>query len=169
MIVTAKEYTSAAEMRAAAAATHARLMKPKVKPEIRLLNAAPPPKVIPFMARKLPEWQAQKTYFDHHVVASRPILELLKTGQLELTVISKRPVLQIVEEVLSKHPGITMAMIKGIDRHRKVSLVRQTAMWEVKRQRPDKSLPEIGRWFGGRDHTTVIHAIKKIEAMRASS
>lgn len=168
MIVTAKEYTSAAEMRAAAAATHARLMKPKVKPEIRLLNAAPP-KVIPFMARKLPEWQAQRTYFDHHVVASRPILELLKTGQLELTVISKRPVLQIVEEVLARHPGITMAILKGIDRHREVCLVRQTAMWEVKRQRPDKSLPEIGRWFGGRDHTTVIHAIKKIEAMRASA
>jgi chromosomal replication initiator protein len=30
-----------------------------------------------------------------------------------------------------------------------------------------KSLPEIGRQFGGRDHTTVIHAVKKIEELRS--
>ena len=44
---------------------------------------------------------------------------------------------------------------------------RQIAMYLAKRL-TTRSLPEIGRKFGGRDHSTVIHAVKRIEALRAS-
>ena len=42
---------------------------------------------------------------------------------------------------------------------------RQIAMYLAKKLTP-RSLPEIGRVFGGRDHSTVIHAVRTIEAMR---
>ena len=42
---------------------------------------------------------------------------------------------------------------------------RQIAMYLAK-QLTSRSLPEIGRKFGGRDHTTVMHAVKKIEELR---
>jgi chromosomal replication initiator protein len=52
-------------------------------------------------------------------------------------------------------------------RERKVARPRQIAMYLSKRLTP-KSLSEIGRKFGNKDHTTIIHAIKKIEEMCAS-
>ena len=50
-------------------------------------------------------------------------------------------------------------------RSRSVARPRQIAMYLAK-SITSRSLPEIGRKFGGRDHTTVIHAVKKIEDLR---
>ena len=52
-------------------------------------------------------------------------------------------------------------------RAREVARPRQIAMYLAKQLTP-RSLPEIGRRFGGRDHTTVIHAVRQIEKLRAS-
>ena len=52
-------------------------------------------------------------------------------------------------------------------RAREVARPRQVAMYLSKQLTP-KSLPDIGRRFGGRDHTTVIHAVRQIEKLRAS-
>ena len=52
-------------------------------------------------------------------------------------------------------------------RDRAVARPRQVAMYLCK-QLTSRSLPEIGRKFGGRDHTTVIHAVRKVEELRAS-
>jgi chromosomal replication initiator protein len=49
-------------------------------------------------------------------------------------------------------------------RAREVARPRQVAMYLSKQLTP-KSLPDIGRRFGGRDHTTVLHAVRKIEAL----
>ncbi len=49
-------------------------------------------------------------------------------------------------------------------RSRSVARPRQIAMYLSKKM-TTKSLPDIGRRFSGRDHTTVIHAIKKVEAL----
>ena len=51
-------------------------------------------------------------------------------------------------------------------RNRAVARPRQAAMWLAK-QLTTRSLPDIGRRFGGRDHTTVLHAVRRIEALRA--
>ena len=53
-------------------------------------------------------------------------------------------------------------------RSRIIARPRQVAMYLAK-QLTSRSLPEIGRKFGGRDHTTVIHACKKIAALKTSS
>jgi len=50
-------------------------------------------------------------------------------------------------------------------RARAVARPRQVAMYLAK-QLTSRSLPEIGRKFGGRDHTTVMHAVKKIDELR---
>ena len=50
-------------------------------------------------------------------------------------------------------------------RAREVARPRQIAMYLAKQLTP-RSLPEIGRRFGGRDHTTVIHAVRQIERLR---
>ena len=52
-------------------------------------------------------------------------------------------------------------------RSRAVARPRQIAMY-LSKQLTTRSLPEIGRKFGGRDHTTVIHAVRKVESLRES-
>jgi chromosomal replication initiator protein len=52
-------------------------------------------------------------------------------------------------------------------RARAVARPRQVAMFLCKQMTP-RSLPEIGRKFGGRDHTTVMHAVRKIEELRSN-
>jgi len=56
---------------------------------------------------------------------------------------------------------ITVKQIKGHRRRREISLVRQVSMF-VARNKTDLSFPSIGRFYGGRDHTTVIHAHQKM-------
>ena len=51
-------------------------------------------------------------------------------------------------------------------RNRAIARPRQAAMWLAK-QLTTRSLPDIGRRFGGRDHTTVLHAVRRIEALKA--
>jgi len=74
----------------------------------------------------------------------------------------KRAVADIVSEVLKDFPGIEWDDIKGIRRHRSLIIPRQRCMYEVARQRPDISLPRIGKIFGGKDHSTICHAVKKV-------
>jgi len=52
-------------------------------------------------------------------------------------------------------------------RARAVARPRQIAMYLAK-QLTTRSLPEIGRKFGGRDHTTVMHAVRKVDELRSS-
>lgn len=74
-----------------------------------------------------------------------------------------------VEEIIRKvtdHYNIRMSDMMSPRRARSVARPRQMAMYLAKKL-TSKSLPEIGRRFGGRDHTTVIHAVKKIDELRA--
>jgi chromosomal replication initiator protein len=60
---------------------------------------------------------------------------------------------------------IPLASLKGPRRHRHVTVPRQVAMFLI-RELTDASLPHIGSIFGGRDHTTVINALKRVESLR---
>ena len=63
---------------------------------------------------------------------------------------------------------LVLIILKGSPRRaREVARPRQIAMYLAK-QLTQRSLPEIGRRFGGRDHTTVIHAVRRIEELRAA-
>lgn len=69
----------------------------------------------------------------------------------------------IQRAVLAKFPGITLADMKSQSRGAKCVAPRHLAMFLCK-EMTDKSLPDIGRRFGGRDHTTVLNAINRITA-----
>lgn len=67
-----------------------------------------------------------------------------------------------IQQVVSKFYQITLADLKGKKRVRQIVLPRQIAMY-LSREMTNNSLPKIGKEFGGKDHTTVIHAYEKIE------
>ena len=74
-----------------------------------------------------------------------------------------------IDEIQGKvadHYRIRKAEMTSARRAREVARPRQVAMYLSKQLTP-RSLPEIGRRFGGRDHTTVIHAVRQIEKLRA--
>ena len=72
-----------------------------------------------------------------------------------------------IQTQVAEHYRIRKAEMTSARRAREVARPRQVAMYLSKQLTP-KSLPDIGRRFGGRDHTTVIHAVKQIERLRAA-
>ena len=78
---------------------------------------------------------------------------------------TRRITIDEIQRAVSAHYGMRQAEMVSARRARAVARPRQIAMYLAKRLTP-RSLPEIGRRFGGRDHTTVIHAVKQIERLR---
>ncbi|MFN0217305.1 MAG: chromosomal replication initiator protein DnaA [Hyphomicrobium sp.] len=74
----------------------------------------------------------------------------------------RRIKIEDILRIISRHYGVSKGDLLSQRRHRSVVWPRQIGMWLAK-QLTARSLPEIGRRFGGRDHTTVLHAIRKIE------
>ena len=74
----------------------------------------------------------------------------------------RRIKIEEILKVISRHFGVSKNDILSERRHRSVVWPRQIGMYLAK-QLTSRSLPEIGRRFGGRDHTTVLHAIRKID------
>ncbi len=75
-----------------------------------------------------------------------------------------------IEEIIRKvadHYNLRMTDMLSPRRARSVARPRQVAMF-LSKTLTSKSLPEIGRRFGGRDHTTVIHAVRKVEELRVT-
>jgi chromosomal replication initiator protein len=66
-----------------------------------------------------------------------------------------------IQELICERFGVTMAELTGERRSQNIVYPRQVAMY-LSRELTDSSLPKIGKEFGGRDHTTVIHATSKI-------
>jgi len=69
----------------------------------------------------------------------------------------------VIQEKVAKYYHVTMAELKGKKRNKQIVMPRQIAMY-LSRELTDSSLPRIGNEFGGKDHTTVIHAYDKIAA-----
>jgi len=74
----------------------------------------------------------------------------------------KQITVEEIQLVVSQHFGLRPADLKGKKRTRVIAHPRQVAMY-LSRQLTDYSLPRLGEAFGGRDHTTVLHACDKIE------
>lgn len=73
-----------------------------------------------------------------------------------------------IREFIAHHYGIEMREFVGTKRNRKIARPRQIAMY-LSRVMTDSSLPEIGKYFGGRDHTTALHAFRTIHRMQIDS
>jgi chromosomal replication initiator protein len=78
----------------------------------------------------------------------------------------KRITVDDIQKATSEHFGLKQADLISERRNRSIARPRQAAMWLAK-QLTTRSLPDIGRRFGGRDHTTVLHAVRRIEALKA--
>jgi chromosomal replication initiator protein len=79
----------------------------------------------------------------------------------------RRVTIEEIQKQVAEHFNIRIADMHSARRARAVARPRQVAMYLAK-QLTTRSLPEIGRKFGGRDHTTVMHAVRKIEELRAT-
>jgi chromosomal replication initiator protein len=77
----------------------------------------------------------------------------------------RRVTVDQIQKTVAEHYQLKQADLISERRARVVARPRQVAMWLAK-QITTRSLPDIGRRFGGRDHTTVLHAVRRIEALK---
>ena len=92
-----------------------------------------------------------------------PLAQQLLTDLLTRTTVKPRSDEQLLVEI-AEHLGFEVEALRGKSRQRPLVQARQTAMY-VFRELTDLSYPAIARLFGGRDHTTVIHAVDKTQRM----
>jgi len=81
--------------------------------------------------------------------------------------VERRVTVDEIQKLTADHFGLKQADLLSERRTRSVARPRQVAMWLCK-QHTTRSYPDIGRRFGGRDHTTVLHAVKKVEELLTS-
>nr|WP_272211960.1 chromosomal replication initiator protein DnaA [Marinicella sp. W31]MDC2877851.1 chromosomal replication initiator protein DnaA [Marinicella sp. W31] len=84
------------------------------------------------------------------------LVHLVGTGE------PRRVRIEDIQRVVARHYCVTRQELVSNRRTRVIVKPRQIAMFLAKTMTP-RSFPEIGRRFGGRDHTTVLHAVRKIE------
>ena len=82
-----------------------------------------------------------------------------------LHVQDRRVTMDTIQKAVAERMGIKQAQLREKSNTKKVVYPRQVAMYLVK-ELTDASLPEIGRAFGGKHHTTVMHSVNKIEKQR---
>jgi len=92
--------------------------------------------------------------------AQEVLVDVLQASQRRVTI-------DEIQRRVCAHFDIRQNDMVSARRARAVARPRQIAMYLAKRLTP-RSLPEIGRKFGGRDHTTVIYAVRQIEKLRES-
>jgi chromosomal replication initiator protein len=92
---------------------------------------------------------------------------MINEGELVITpLVAKRyPKVADIQASVSQFFNIPLLEMKSARRSREYARPRQIAMYLAKQVTP-KSYPEIGRLFGNRDHTTVMHACRQIEKLR---
>ena len=139
-------------------------------------GVAVPPKVLEFLAHKiatnvrelegaLNRLIAHANLFGRAVTlegAQEVLHDVLRAHDRRLTI-------EEIQKKVAEHYNIRLSDMSSPRRARNVARPRQVAMYLAK-QLTTRSLPEIGRRFGGRDHTTVMHAVSRVaELMQADS
>ena len=85
------------------------------------------------------------------------LADILRSSDRKLTI-------EEIQRKVAEHYNIRLSDMIGPKRLRNIARPRQVAMYLSKQLTP-RSLPEIGRRFGGRDHTTIMHGVRKIEEL----
>jgi chromosomal replication initiator protein len=98
-------------------------------------------------------------------VASLSLDEAQAILRPHLSCNERRVTVDMIQKTVAEHYNLKQADLISERRARAVARPRQVAMWLAK-QITTRSLPDIGRRFGGRDHTTVLHAVRRIEALK---
>ena len=133
-----------------------------------------PPKILEFLAHKITSNVRELEGALNRIVAyanlvGRPIT--LETTQDVLHDVlranDRKVTIEEIQKRVAEHFNIRLSEMYSSRRARAVARPRQIAMYLAK-QLTARSLPEIGRKFGGRDHTTVMHAVRKVEELKAT-
>lgn len=131
------------------------------------------PKVLEFLAHRINsnvrvlEGALTRLFAFSSLVGRRITLEMTQECLADLLRLTDRKVtIDEIKRKVADHYTLKLNDLISARRSRAVARPRQVAMFLAK-SLTAKSLPEIGRAFGGRDHTTVIHAVKKIEELTA--
>ncbi len=133
-----------------------------------------PVKVLEFLAHKITSnvrelEGALNRIVAHATLVGRPVaLESTQEVLHDLLRANDRRVtIEEIQKRVAEHFNVRVADMHSARRARAVARPRQVAMYLAK-QLTSRSLPEIGRKFGGRDHTTVMHAVRKVEELKAT-
>ncbi len=133
-----------------------------------------PPQVLEFLAHKITtnirELEGGLNRIVAHATLIGRAVTLETTQELLQDVLrahSRRITIDEIQKRVAEHFNIRVADMHSARRARAVARPRQVAMYLAK-QLTSRSLPEIGRKFGGRDHTTVMHAVRKVEQLSES-
>ena len=84
-----------------------------------------------------------------------------------LSLQSRQITIENIQRVVAEYYNIRVSDLHSKRRSRSITRPRQVAM-SISKELTKNSLPEIGDLFGGRDHTTVIHACKKVEELKST-
>lgn len=131
-----------------------------------------PPEVLEFIASRVTnnirELEGALIRVSAYASLNRATLDVALAQQLLTDMLSgnqPRPLTPAVMlETISEFFGFSVEALRGKSRQRPLVTARQVAMY-VFRELTDLSYPAIGREFGNRDHTTVIHAVEKVQAL----
>tara|TARA_Y100000766_G_scaffold264516_1_gene257384 strand:+ start:63 stop:1412 length:1350 start_codon:yes stop_codon:yes gene_type:complete len=133
-----------------------------------------PEKILEFLAHKIASNVRELEGALNRIVAyasliGRPIT--LETTQDVLQDIlranDRKVTIEEIQKRVAEHFNIRLSEMYSSRRARAVARPRQIAMY-LSKQLTARSLPEIGRKFGGRDHTTVMHAVRKVEELKST-
>ncbi len=94
-------------------------------------------------------------------IAEMAIADLVGTRE------PRRIRIEDIQKVVATHYNVSKQDLLSARRTRAIVRPRQIAMYLAKTMTP-RSFPEIGKRFGGRDHTTVLHAVRKVEELAAA-
>ena len=115
------------------------------------------------------EGALNKVYTFSNILGKKIDVELTKSVLKDLLKSNdKRITIDEIQKKVSNYYNIKLDDLVSSRRIRTFARPRQIAMY-LSKKLTTRSLPEIGRKFGGRDHTTVIHAVKKIEELKQSN
>ena len=130
------------------------------------------PKVLEFLAHRISsnvrvlEGALTRLFAFASLVGRRITLDMTQECLADLLRTADRKVtIDEIKRKVADHYNLRLSDLISARRARAVARPRQVAMFLAK-SLTSKSLPEIGRGFGGRDHTTVIHAVRKVEQLR---
>lgn len=120
-------------------------------------------------------WKAARARLRHAPIVKAfepeeiPIVNIVEEIERSLIIRapSGDPRIALIQRAVCLHFGVTRNDMLSQRRSRIVARPRQVAMF-LARHMTRHTLPEIGRRFGGRDHTTVIHAVNKVSALIAA-
>lgn len=95
-------------------------------------------------------------------------MEFARESLSDLLAVQARNVtIENIQKTVAEYYNIRLAELSGKSRSRSIARPRQIAM-ALAKELTSKSLPEIGKVFGGRDHTTVLHACRKVVELKES-